>query len=88
MVAKQGHNQHVAGKQLLSIVERIEKLTEEKQGVADDIKDIFAESKSNGFDNKTVRKIIKLRAMDAADRTEQKYLLEIYCRALGLEALE
>jgi len=86
-VAKKGHN-HANGKQLLSIVERVEKLLEEKADIASDIKEIFVESSGEGFDNKTVKKIIKLRAMDASEREEQKFLLETYCKALGLEALE
>jgi len=86
-VAKKGHN-HANGKQLLSIIERVEILIEEKQTVAEDIKAIFAEAKGNGFDNKTIKKIIKLRAMEESEREEQKALLDMYCRALGLEALE
>ena len=87
-VAKKGHNRPADGKQLLSIVSRIEKLEEEKAQVAETIKDIYAEAQGNGFDKKTLRKIVRLRAMDAADREEQKFLLETYCKALGLEALE
>ena len=85
--AKKGHNS-VAGEQLLRIVERIETLKETQADLASDVKDIYAESKSNGFDVATIRKCIKLRAMDADKRAEEQYLLETYCKALGMAALD
>jgi uncharacterized protein (UPF0335 family) len=76
----------VAADQLRSIVERIERLEEEKAGLASDIKDIFTEAKGNGYDVKTLRKIIALRKQDAAERDEAQHLLDTYCRALGMQA--
>ena len=69
---------------LRQFVERIERLDEEKQTIAEDIKEVFQEAKSNGFDVKTLREIIKIRKADASDLEEQEYLLDIYKRALGL----
>lgn len=74
----------IAADRLLSIVERIERLEEEKKGIQDDIRDIFAEAKSAGFDSKAIRAVIKLRKMNAADRDEQEYLVETYRKALGI----
>lgn len=74
----------VAGKRLKAFIDRIERLTEEKQGIADDIKDIYAEAKGVGFDAKTIRKIVKLKKMDAEKRREEDELLELYCSAIGL----
>jgi uncharacterized protein (UPF0335 family) len=75
----------IAADQLRSIVERIESLEEEKAGLASDIKDIYAESKGNGFCTKTIRKIIALRKQDAAERDEAEHLLHTYCAALGMQ---
>jgi uncharacterized protein (UPF0335 family) len=75
----------IAADQLRAIVERIEHLEEEKAGIASDVRDIFAEAKGNGFDVPTLRKILKLRAMDAAERDEAQHLLYTYCAALGLQ---
>ena len=74
----------IAADQLKSIIERIEKLEEEKTGIASDIKDIFAEAKGNGYDVKTLRKVISLRKQDAAQRDEEEHLLDTYKRALGM----
>lgn len=74
----------IAVEQLKSIIERIERLEEEKSGIASDIKDIFAEAKGNGYDVKTLRKVISLRKQDAAERDEQEHLLDTYKRALGM----
>lgn len=70
---------------LRSYVERIERLEEDKSGVASDIKDVFAEAKSNGFDVKAMRSILKLRKMKANERSEAEYMLDLYKRALGME---
>jgi uncharacterized protein (UPF0335 family) len=70
--------------QLKSIVERIERLEEEKQALADDIKEVYAEAKANGFDTKTLRTIVALRKQDAAERQEQESLLDLYMQALGM----
>lgn len=72
--------------QLRSIIERIERLQEEKKAIADDIKDVFAESKGHGFDNTIVRIILKRRAMDAAHRAEQDALVHLYSTILGLSS--
>lgn len=69
---------------LRSIIERIERLEEEKAGITSDIRDIFAEAKSAGFDVKILRAMIKLRKMNAADRDEQEILLETYRKALDI----
>lgn len=80
-----GHN-GVAKDVLLSIVERVEHLEEEKKALADDVKEIYAEAKGNGFNTKTLRQLIRLRRQDKADREEQEALLEIYMHALGMLA--
>jgi uncharacterized protein (UPF0335 family) len=74
----------VAKDQLKSIVERIERLEEEKKALADDIREVYAEAKANGFDVKTLRKIIGLRKQDKSERAEQEALLDLYLHALGM----
>lgn len=75
----------IAGDQLRSYIERIERLEEEKAALAADIKDVFDEAKGNGFDVKIMRQVLKLRKMDKDDMQEQEHLLELYKRAIGLE---
>ncbi len=75
----------VAGKRLKSFLDRVERLEEEKKGLADDIKEIYAEAKGTGFDVKTMRKILKLRKMETEKRREEEELLELYKAAIGLE---
>ena len=70
--------------QLKSIVERIEKLETEKTAVADDIRDLYAEAKGNGYDAKVLRAIVKMRKMDADERAEQAAILDLYLSALGM----
>jgi uncharacterized protein (UPF0335 family) len=70
--------------QLKSIVERIEKLEEEKKTISDDIRDVYAEAKANGFDVKALRSIIKLRKIEPTERDEQEAILETYMHALGM----
>ena len=70
---------------LKSYIERIERLEEEKSGLASDIRDVFAEAKSGGFDTKTMRQVLKLRKMKTNDRMEAEYMLDLYKRALGME---
>ena len=72
--------------QLQAIVERIERLSEEKQTIADDIKDVYAEAKGNGWDVPALRAIIKLRKEDANKRAERETILETYMHALGMLA--
>lgn len=67
------------------LIERVERLEEEKKGIADDIKDVYAEAKAVGYDPKVMRKVVSLRKMDNADRREQDDLLETYKAALGME---
>ena len=75
----------VESTKLRSYIDRIERLEEDKAGVASDIKDVFAEAKSNGFDVKAMRSILKLRKMKANERTEAEYMLDLYKRALGMD---
>ena len=79
------NTESVAADQLKAFIERIERLEEEKAGIAGDIKDVYAESKSNGYDTKTIRAIVRLRKMEAHARQEAEALLETYKAALGLE---
>ncbi len=76
----------VAADQLKTIIERIERLEEEKAGIAGDIKDVYAEAKANGFDTKIIRKIIGLRKRDYDERMEEEAILELYMQALGMLA--
>lgn len=80
--AKPGNNS--ANDQLRSIVERIERLNEEKADLAEDIKEVYLEAKANGYDTKTIRRIIALRKQDAEERQEQEALLDLYLFALGM----
>jgi uncharacterized protein (UPF0335 family) len=75
-----GHNQ------ITSIVERIERLEEEKKSIADDIRDVYAEAKGNGFDVKALREVIRIRKLDAQERAEREAILETYMAALGMLA--
>ena len=74
----------IAAAQLKTIVERIERLEEEKKALADDIRDVYAEAKANGFDTKTLRSVVRLRKQDRAEREEQEALLDVYLHALGM----
>jgi uncharacterized protein (UPF0335 family) len=74
----------IARDQLKSIVERIERLEEEKQAIADDIKEVYLEAKANGFDTKVIRTVVRIRKMDTAERQEQDALLDVYLAALGM----
>jgi uncharacterized protein (UPF0335 family) len=70
--------------QLKAIIERIERLEEEKKTISDDIRDVYAEAKGNGFDTKALRTIIRMRKQDANERAEQETILETYMQALGM----
>ncbi len=76
---------NIAADQLRLLIERIERLEEEKKGIADDIRDVYAEAKATGYDVKTIRAIIRLRKMESHDRMEAEALLETYKAALGIE---
>jgi uncharacterized protein (UPF0335 family) len=74
----------IAADRLRSIIERVERLEEERKALAGDIKDIFAEAKSAGFDVKVIRQIISIRKKEPAEVEEQQSLLDLYMRALGM----
>ena len=74
----------VAAGQLRAFVERIERLEEEKKAIADDIKDVYGEAKSNGFDTKVLRQVVRLRKQDLNERREMEEVLELYMHALGM----
>ncbi len=74
----------VAAGQLRSFIERIERLEEEKKGLSDDIRDVFAEAKGNGFDTKVMRQVIRLRKKEPAERQEEEAILDLYMHALGM----
>lgn len=76
----------VASDQLRSIIERIERLEDEKKEVAEQIKEVYAEAKGNGFDVKTLRKVVTLRKKKAEDREEEEAMLDLYLHALGMIA--
>jgi uncharacterized protein (UPF0335 family) len=70
--------------QLKALVERIERLEEEKKALADDIRDVYAEAKVNGYDVKALRTVVRMRKQDANERQEQEAILETYLHALGM----
>jgi uncharacterized protein (UPF0335 family) len=73
----------VDGGHLRAFVERVERLEEEKRAIADDIKEVYAEAKGNGFDVKIMRKVVSLRRMDRDKRIEEETILDLYLSALG-----
>jgi len=75
----------IAGEALQQYVDRIERLEEEKKALSEDIKQVYSEAKSTGFDVKILRKIVSLRKVEEHDRKEQEELLDLYKRALGME---
>lgn len=77
--------ENVAAAELRQFIERIERLEEEKQSIADDIKDVFGEAKGRGYDVKAMRTIIRLRKKDANERIEEETILQTYMAALGME---
>lgn len=77
-----GHNS-IAKDQLKSIIERVERLEEDKKAISDDIKDVYGEAKGNGFDVKALRAIVRYRKEDAQDRAEREAIFETYLAALG-----
>jgi uncharacterized protein (UPF0335 family) len=79
----QGHN---ANAQLKSIVERIERLEEERATISSDIRDVYAESKGNGYNVKALRRLIALRKQDPSERQEFETILDTYMHAVGMEA--
>ncbi len=81
---KDGTSTRFAKDQLKAIVERIEHLEEEKKAISDDIRDVYAEAKGNGYDVKALRTIVRLRKQDKDERAEQEAILETYLHALGM----
>ena len=77
-------NAEATDDRLRLLIERVERLEEEKKGIADDIKDVYAEAKATGYDAKIMRKIVQLRRMSAEDRAEMEAILDTYKAALGL----
>lgn len=73
----------VASSQIRSLVERIERLIEEKKAIQTDIKDVYGEAKAHGFDTKALREVVKIRGMDKAERQEQLAMIDLYLSALG-----
>ena len=74
----------VAADELKQFIERIERLEEEKAGIAGDIKEVFAELKGRGFDVKAIRQILRIRKKDHAERQEEEAILDLYMQALGM----
>lgn len=87
---EKGASEPVKGKvgkeQLRAFVERVERLEEEKKTISDDIRDVYAEAKANGFDVKTLRVVVRMRKQDAAERAEEAAILDTYLHALGMLA--
>ena len=79
-----GVHTSVAQGQLRSIIERIERLEEEKKALSGDIKEVYAEAKANGFDTKILRKVITLRKKDTVEREEEQAMIDLYLNALGM----
>jgi len=75
---------HVAADELRLLIERAERLEEEKKGIADDLKDVFAEAKGRGYDPKAIRKILSIRKMKKEEFQEAESILEVYMQALGM----
>ena len=74
----------LAKDQIRSIVERVERLEEERKTISDDIRDVYVEAKGNGYDVKALRTIVRMRKQDANERSEQESILELYMMALGM----
>ncbi len=74
----------IAREQLRAFIERIERLEEEKKSIADDIRDVYAEAKGNGYDVKVMRQIVRLRKQEAHERQEEEAILDLYKHALGM----
>ena len=85
-MSEAGHNS-VAADELRLLIERVERLEEEKAGVADDIKDVFIEAKARGYDAKIMKQVIRLRKMQEDDRREMEAILDTYKSALGMDLL-
>lgn len=80
-----GHN--TADERLRLLIERVERLEDEKKGISDDVKDVFAEAKAVGYDPKIMKQVIRLRKMRPDDRMEMETILDLYKKALGMDLL-
>jgi uncharacterized protein (UPF0335 family) len=74
----------VSSDQLRTVIERVERLEEEKKNIAEDIKQVYAEAKSGGFDVKTIREVVRMRKIESSELEEREFLLDTYRRALGM----
>jgi uncharacterized protein (UPF0335 family) len=74
----------VAAGQLRSLIERIERLEEEKKTISEDIREVYAEAKGNGFDTKVMRQVIRIRKQDSSERQEEEAIRDLYLHALGM----
>lgn len=83
-MAEAGKSGGVAAAQIRSIIERVERLEEEKAALAADIREIYSEAKGNGYDVKVLRQIVRIRKQDKAERQEQEAILDLYMHALGM----
>lgn len=77
-------SENVSAGQLTSIIERIERLEEEKKELSEQVKEVYAEAKGNGFDTKTIRKIVAIRKKSPDERSEEEAMLDLYLQALGM----
>jgi uncharacterized protein (UPF0335 family) len=84
-MAEEASTQNIAASELRQFIERIERLEEEKQTIADDIKDVMGEAKGRGYDTKAIRTILRLRKKDKDERMEEEAILQTYMAALGME---
>ncbi len=78
-------SESVAQDQLRAFVERVERLEEEKAAISDDISEVYAEAKGNGFDTKVLRQVVRIRKQDHSERLEQEAILDLYLAALGMQ---
>lgn len=84
-IAVEGHNSgEVSGTRLKALIERVERLEEEKKALSEDVRDIYAEAKATGFDPKVMRKIVSLRKTNLEKRREEQELLDLYMSAIGM----
>jgi len=87
-MSEQGHNSEATDARLRLLIERVERLEEEKKRIADDIRDVYAEAKAVGYDSKIMRQIVRLRKMRPDDRREMQMVLDTYLAALGMDYAE
>lgn len=78
---------NISDDKLRLLVERIERLEEEKKGIADDIRDVYSEAKAVGYDIKILRRVVRIRRIEAEARREQAAITELYCGALGMDPI-